>query len=108
MAKINHFSHGDFVSGKKWNGEHFIGIYEHGYDCGDHLIFDGNSYFCIHKKDCHAANEEESTEIKETILKAMKEAEKAAKKAKKKEAETTEEKLSEEEVEELLTEENDE
>ena len=41
MAKTNHFSHGDCVSGKKLNGEHFIGVYEHEYDCGDHAVFDG-------------------------------------------------------------------
>lgn len=105
MAKTNRFAHGDCVSGKKFNGEHFIGVYEHEYDCGDHLIFDGNKHLCIHKKDCHKANEEEKKEIMETIVKAMKEAEKVSKKAAKKQKE---EELSEDELEELLTEKNEE
>jgi hypothetical protein len=112
MAKTNRFASGDLVSGKKWNGEHFIGVYEHEYDCGDHCIFDGTKHYCIHKKDCHHANEEEEKVIRETILKAMKEAEKASKKAKKVEEKpvegeelSEEEKLSEEELEQLLTEE---
>jgi hypothetical protein len=88
------------VSGKKWNGDSFLGVYEHEYDCGDHLVFDGEKRFCVHKKDCHQANEEEATIIKETILKNMK----LAKKPKKKEVETEEE-LSEDELEEMLTEE---
>ena len=39
MAKTNRFASGDLVSGKKLNGEHFIGVYEHEYDCGDHAVF---------------------------------------------------------------------
>jgi hypothetical protein len=104
MAKTNRFVHGDCVSGKKWNGEHFIGVYEHEYDCGDHCIFDGTKHYCIHKRDCHHANEEEEKVIRETILKAMKEADKTAKKHKKKETEEEPE-LSEDELEEMLTEE---
>ncbi len=100
MTKINRFANGDLVSGKKWNGEHFLGVYEHEYDCGDHLVFDGEKRFCVHKKDCRLANEEEATTIKETILKNMK----LAKKPKKIEAETEEE-LTEDELEEMLTEE---
>jgi hypothetical protein len=102
MARSNRFAHGDLVSGKKWNGEHFLGVYEHEYDCGDHLIFDGNKQFCIHKRDCHHANEEEANIIKETILKTMKENEKISKK--KKETKIEKE-LSQEELEELFTEE---
>lgn len=98
MAKTNRFANGDLVSGKKLNGEHFIGVYEHEYDCGDHAIFDGEKRFCVHKKDCHLANDEEATIIKETILKNMK----SAKNPKKKKVETEEE-LSEDELEEMLT-----
>ena len=101
MAKTNRFASGDLVSGKKWNGEHFIGVYEHEYDCGDHLVFDGEKHFCINKNDCHPANEEEAKVIKETIVKAMKDADKASKK---KEVEEELE-LSEDELEEMLTEE---
>jgi len=104
MAKTNRFANGDLVSGKKLNGEHFIGVYEHEYDCGDHLVFDGEKRFCVHKKDCHIANEEEAKVIKETIVKAMKEAEKTSKKPKKKEVEEELE-LTEDELEEMLTEE---
>jgi len=98
MTKTNRFASGDLVSGKKWNGEHFLGVYEHEYDCGDHLVFDGEKRFCVRKKDCHLANEEEATTIKETILKNMK----LAKTPKKKKVETEEE-LSEDELEEMLT-----
>ena len=104
MAKTNRFNQGDLVSGKKWNGEHFIGVYEHEYDCGDHAIFDGEKHLCIHKRDCHIANEEEAKEIREKIVKPMKGAEKTAKKHKKKEVEEEPE-LSEDELEEMLTEE---
>lgn len=104
MAKINRFNQGDLVSGKKWNGEHFIGVYEHEYDCGDHAIFDGEKHLCIHKRDCHFANEEEAKVIKETIVKAMKKADKTAKKHKKKKVEEEPE-LSEDELEKMLTEE---
>ena len=100
MAKTNRFASGDLVSGKKLNGDSFLGVYEHEYDCGDHLVFDGEKRFCVHKKDCHLANDEEATTIKETILKNMK----LAKTPKKKKVETEEE-LSEDELEEMLTEE---
>ena len=79
-------------------------MYEHEYDCGDHLVFDGEKRFCVHKKDCHLANEEEAKVIKDTIVKAMKGADKASKKPKKKEVEEELE-LSEDELEEMLTEE---
>jgi hypothetical protein len=78
-------------------------VYEHEYDCGDHAIFDGENHFCIHKNDCHLANEEEAKVIKETIVKAMKGADKASKKSKKKEVEEELE-LTEDELEEMLTE----
>ena len=67
-------------------------------------FFDGEKHFCINKKDCHLANEEEAKVIKETIVKAMKEADKASKKPKKKEVEEDPE-LTEDELEEILTEE---
>ena len=98
MAKTNRFANGDLVSGKKLNGDSFLGVYEHEYDCGDHAVFDGEKRFCVHKKDCHLANDEEASIIKETILKNMK----SAKKPKKKKVETEEE-LSEDELEEMLT-----
>jgi hypothetical protein len=79
MAKTNRFNQGDLVSGKKWNGEHFIRVYEHEYDCGDHAVFDGNGHFCIHKRDCHLASEEEAKEIREKIVKSMKKTSKASK-----------------------------
>ena len=103
MAKTNHFNNGDFVSGKKFNGEHFVGIYEHEYDSGDHCIFDGQKKFCIHKKDCKLANDEEVEYIKENILKPLKEAEKALKRKKSTPNENGQ--ISEDELEELLTEE---
>lgn len=104
MAKTNRFASGDLVSGKKLNGEHFIGVYEHEYDRGGHAVFDGEKHFYINKKDCHLANEEEAKVIKETIVKAMKEADKASKKSKKKEVEEDPE-LTEDELEKMLTEE---
>lgn len=103
MGKSCRFNSGDLVSGKKWNGEHFIGVYEHKYDCGDHAIFDGKKHFCVHKKDCHLASEEETKVIKKTIVSVMKNADKAAKKPKKEP--TNEKELSEDEIEKLLTEE---
>ena len=107
MAKTNRFASGDLVSGKKLNGEHFIGVYEHGYDCGGHAVFDGEKHFYINKNDCHLANEEEAKVIKETIVKAMKEADKASKKSKKSKKKEVEEdpELTEDELEEMLTEE---
>jgi hypothetical protein len=100
MAKTNRFAHGDCVSGKKWNGEHFIGVYEHEYDSGDHAVFDGEKRFCVHKRDCHLANEEETKEIREKIVKPMKEANKASKKK----ATNIDEELTEDELEAQLTE----
>jgi len=100
MAKTNRFNQGDLVSGKKWNGEHFIGVYEHEYDCGDHAVFDGKKHLCIHKRDCHIANEEETKEIREKIVKPMK----GANKASKKKTTNNDEELSEDELEAQLTE----
>lgn len=96
MAKTNRFNQGDLVSGKKWNGEHFIGVYEHEYDCGDHAVFDGEKHFCIHKRDCHLANEEEAKEIREKI--------KEANNASNKKTINNDEELSEDELEAQLTE----
>lgn len=98
MAKSNKFSNGDYVSGKKFNGEKFIGIYVHEYDCGDHLVSDGNKEFCVRKGQCHLANEDDAEQIKETIVKPKKEREKELKKAKK------EQQLSEEDMEEAVEE----
>jgi hypothetical protein len=100
MPKTNRFNQGDLVSGKKWNGEHFIGVYEHEYDCGDHAVFDGEKHFCIHKRDCHLANEEEAKEIREKIAKQMK----GANKPSKKKTTSEDEELSEDELEAQLTE----
>lgn len=80
MSKT-HFNNGDLVSGKKWNGEHLLGVYVSKYDCGDHKITDGEKEFCIHKGELKHANEEESKTIQETIVKPMKE--KTKKKTKK-------------------------
>ena len=66
MAKTNRFASGDLVSGKKWNGEHFIGVYEHEYDCGDHAVFDGEKHFCINKNEV-----EEEPELTEDELEEM-------------------------------------
>lgn len=100
MAKTNRFNQGDLVSGKKWNGEHFIGVYEHEYDCGDHAVFDGEKHLCIHKRDCHLANEEEAKEIREKIVKPMK----VTNKASKEKTTNNNEELSEDELETQLTE----
>lgn len=88
MAKTTHFNHGDLVSGKKLNGENFLGVYEATYDCGDYKIFDGEKYFCVEKKNCKHANEEEIKTITETILKPLKD-----KNKKKKKEETAQEEL---------------
>lgn len=95
MAK-NKFFKGDLVSGKKWNGEHFIGVYEYEYDCGDHCITDGQKEYCIKHNDCHKANDEEAEIIRETILKTIKD------KNKKK---NTKKKIIEDDLETILTEE---
>lgn len=100
MPKTNRFNQGDLVSGKKWNGEHFIGIYDHEYDCGDHSVFDGEKHFCVHKRDCHLANEEEAKEIREKIAKPMKWANKASNKK----TTNNDGELSEDELEEQLAE----
>ena len=80
MAKNSHFIHGDLVSAKKVNGDKFLGIYEATYDCGDHEVFDGEKYFCVDKKNCKHANEEEIKTITETILKPLKDKSKKKKK----------------------------
>lgn len=100
MAKTNRFNQGDLVSGKKWNGEHFIGVYEHEYDCGDHAVFDGKGHFCVRRRDCHLANEEEANEIREKVVKPMK----LANKASKKKTANDDEELSDDELETQLTE----
>lgn len=57
--KTSKFKSGDKVTCKKFNGEKFIGVYVHEYDCGDHLVRDGDREFCIRKKDCRLASEEQ-------------------------------------------------
>ena len=64
-----HFKKGDMVSGTKWNGEPFVGIYELTYDCGEHCIFDGKTYYSIHLEECKNANAEEKEIIRKTIIK---------------------------------------
>ena len=108
MAKKNRFAQGDMVSGKRFNGDHFIGVYVHEYDCGDHLVTDGEKEFCVYAKDCHHAKKEEEKDIQE-IIKTMKEKAKAKKNPKSiveesKEEDTTEI-ITEEELEQPLTEE---
>lgn len=78
MAKKNRFAQGDMVSGKRFNGDHFIGVYVHEYDCGDHLVTDGEKEFCVYAKDCHHAKEDEQKDIQE-IIKVIKEKAKAKK-----------------------------
>ena len=70
MAK--RFNKGDMVSGTKWDGTPFIGIYELTYDCGEHCIFDGERYFSIHENDCHHASQTEKEQISKTIAKVKK------------------------------------
>ena len=71
MTKNNDFKKGDMVSTKKLTGETFLGIYEHGYDCGDHCVFDGKKKYCV--KHVKKATPEEEEIIKETIIKPMRE-----------------------------------
>ena len=103
MAKSNRFSSGDLVSGKKWNGEHFIGVYEHEYDCGDHCVFDGEKKYCVKHNSVKKATHEEEETIKETIIKPMRE----EKKRKALEAQKQQE-LEQEDVEILAAEPTDE
>ena len=106
MAKKNKFAKGDVVSGKRFNGDHFIGVYVHEYDCGDHLVTNGEIEFCVYAKDCHHANDEEKEQI-QPIVKLLKEKEKN--KHKKPTVENDEEELvvevNEEELEEPINEE---
>ena len=97
MGKSNKFNKGDLVSAKKLNGEAFLGIYDHMYDCGDHCIQTLGKKYCVKHNAVKAATDEEETIIKETIIKPMREANK--KKALEKAQE--EEVLNESEVEEL-------
>ena len=106
MAKSNKFKKGEMVSAKKLNGEEFLGIYEHGYDCGDHCVFDGEKKFCVKHNTVKKATPEEEEVIKETIIKPMREEKKrkALEELKKKQ----EEELEEEDVETLASEPTDE
>ena len=104
MAKKNRFAQGDMVSGKRFNGDHFIGVYVHEYDCGDHLVTDGEKEFCVYAKDCHHAKESEQKDIQE-IIKVIKEKAKAKKQPKPMATEETDDseevktEISEEELE---------
>lgn len=106
MAKSNKFKKGEMVSAKKLNGEEFLGIYEHEYDCGDHCIFDGAKKFCVKHNTVKKATPEEEEIIKETIIKPMREEKKrkALEELKKKQ----EEELEEEDMETLASEPTDE
>ena len=73
MGKSNKFKKGDMVNAKKVNGEHFLGIYEYEYDCGDHCVFDGNKKFCVNHNAVKKASTEEEEIIKENIIKPMRE-----------------------------------
>lgn len=73
MAKSNKFKKGDLVSGNRFNGEPFIGIYEYEYDCGDHCVSNTTIKFCVHKNKIKKATPEEEELIKETIIKPLRE-----------------------------------
>ena len=77
MARLNKFKSGDYVSCKKLNGEEFVGVYSHEYDCGDHLVKDGDREFCIRKDDCRMATDEEAEKLK-TSIKVKKKADKVS------------------------------
>lgn len=100
MAKSNKFKKGDLVSAKKLNGENFLGIYDHEYDCGEHCIQTLDKKFCVKHNTVKLATEEEQNVIKETIIKPMREANKKKALEKVQEEET----LNENEVEELASE----
>ena len=103
MSKINTFKKGDMVSAKKLSGEEFLGIYEHGYDCGDHCIFDGSKKYCVKHNTVKKATPEQEEIIKETIIKPLRE----EKKRKALEAQKQQE-LEQEDVEILAAEPTDE
>ena len=73
MSKINSLKKGDMVSAKKFSGEEFLGLYEHGYDCGDHCIFDGVKKYCVKHNTVKKATPEQEEIIKETIIKPLRE-----------------------------------
>ena len=100
MAKSNKFKKGDLVSAKKLNGESFLGVYDHEYDCGDHCIHTLDKRYCVKHNAVKLATEEEEAIIKETIIKPMREANKKKAQEKAQEEET----LNESEVEELAAE----
>lgn len=68
MAKINFIS-GDCVSGKKWNGDPILGVYEYSYDDGSHCVLEASSgkRFNIYAKDLKKATEEEEMDIKKLM-----------------------------------------
>ena len=103
MSKINSFKKGDMVSAKKLSGEEFLGLYEHGYDCGDHCIFDGSKKYCVKHNTVKKATPEQEEIIKETIIKPLRE----EKKRKALEAQKQQE-LEQEDVEILAAEPTDE
>jgi hypothetical protein len=102
MAKVESiFKKGAPVSTMKFNGEKFLGIYDHPYDNGMEccVIAADNKKYCVKLKSTKPANEEEQKIIQETIIKPHREAEKARKKAQ--DAEIDEE-LTEEDLEEAV------
>ena len=76
MTKLNKFKKDEMVSAKKFNGEEFLGLYEHEYDCGDHCVSNTTIKFCVHKNKIKKATPEEEEIIKETIIKPMRNAKK--------------------------------
>ena len=64
---------GNFVSAKKWSGEHFLGVYEYTYDDGSHCVLEVSTYKCFNvRKGCiKHATEEQEKEIK-ALLKERK------------------------------------
>lgn len=63
MRDSKQFKKGDLVSGKKWDGTYFIGVYEFECDNGEHQISIGGKSYCVHSKDCHLATAEEADQI---------------------------------------------
>jgi hypothetical protein len=103
MAKTNRFKKNEMVRAKKSDGTHFLGLYEHEYDCGDHCVFDGEKKYCVKHNSVKKATPEEEETIKETIIKPMRE----EKKRKALEAQKQQE-LEQEDVEILAAEPTDE
>lgn len=68
MTENYTFKLGDYVSCKKWSGEHVLGIYAYGGRDGSHFIVaENNKRWNIKPKDCKLATKEEEEIIKTKI-----------------------------------------